>query len=286
MGSDLNVIRTKHNGVFLSYYLNIVTKNKIASLAQGVSVIHLYPSQLEILILSLPPLKEQIKIAEILTIWDDAIAKQEQLIKQKQLLKKGLMQQIFSQKLRFKDDNGNNYPAWETKKLKDICIIKKGVQLSRVDMVENGCYPVLNGGLEYSGYTNSYNTNEDTITISEGGNSCGAVNFINCKFWSGGHCYALINILHEKMYLYHMLKYNEAIIMNLRVGSGLPNIQKSTLEKVLVPVPSLPEQTKIANFLTTLDDEITNLTEQLKQLQLQKKGLMQQLLTGKVRVKV
>ncbi len=88
------------------------------------------------------------------------------------------------------------------------------------------------------------------------------------------------------MYLYHMLKYNEAIIMNLRVGSGLPNIQKSTLEKVLVPVPALPEQTKIANFLTTLDDGITNLTEQLKQLQLQKKGLMQQLLTGKVRVKV
>ena len=78
----------------------------------------------------------------------------------------------------------------ERKKIKlvDICEISKGSQLNRTDMVDDGKYYVQNGGIDISGYTNEYNTEENTISISEGGNSCGYVNYNKEKFWAGGHC--------------------------------------------------------------------------------------------------
>ena len=73
--------------------------------------------------------------------------------------------------------------------------------------------------------------------------------------------------------------------MTLRVGSGLPNIQKSTIEKFIIYKPSLPEQQKIAEVLSLADDELTLLKKELEVLKQQKKGLMQKLLTGEVRVR-
>jgi type I restriction enzyme S subunit len=74
------------------------------------------------------------------------------------------------------------------KKLGDICEIRKGEQLNRSTLNDNEYYPVYNGGISASGYTSDWNQIENTIIISEGGNSCGFVNFIKTKFWQGGHC--------------------------------------------------------------------------------------------------
>jgi type I restriction enzyme, S subunit len=102
LGGDLNIIKTQENGIFLSYYLNSQKKLDIAKLAQGNSVVHLYSSQLKLLRLKLPVKSEQTKIANFLTAVDEKIA---QLSRKCELLtqyKKGVMQQIFSQQLRFK----------------------------------------------------------------------------------------------------------------------------------------------------------------------------------------
>ncbi len=120
LGGDLNIIKIKFDGVFLSYYLNNKKKYDIARLSQGVSVVHLYSSQLKTLKLNLPSLPEQQKIASFLSVVDKKI---EQLSKKKTFLetyKKGVMQKIFSQELRFKQDDGSNYPDWEEKKLSEI----------------------------------------------------------------------------------------------------------------------------------------------------------------------
>lgn len=95
LGGDINVIRTPHNGVFLSYYLNNAKKDDIAKIAQGVSIIHLYNDQLKNLRITLPSIEEQNKIADCLTALDELIAATNEKLEQMKAYKKGLMQQLF-----------------------------------------------------------------------------------------------------------------------------------------------------------------------------------------------
>ncbi|MCL5113533.1 MAG: restriction endonuclease subunit S [Patescibacteria group bacterium] len=223
-----------------------------------------------------PDISEQKKIADFLTAIDDKITIIDKNIELLKKYKKSITQKLFMHQLRFKNENGSNYPSWENNKLGEISSIKKGVQLNKENMVKDGRYPVLNGGKGYSGYTNKFNTTARTITISEGGNSCGYVSFVNEDFWSGGHLYT-INTKINKNYVYHYLKFKQNLIMELRVGSGLPNIQKKDLEKLRVNIPSTHEQRKIANFLTSIDHKIELKINELELTKKLKKALLQQL---------
>jgi len=229
--------------------------------------------------LNLPTKPEQQKIADFLTAVDNKI---EQLSKKQALLseyKKGLMQQIFSQAIRFKADDGIEFPDWEEKKLGGVGRIRKGSQLNKSELTDTGDYPAINGGINPSGYTDKWNTGKNTITISEGGNSCGYINFITSKFWSGGHCYSIEELKGDVLnrFLFQYLKFNEHLIMRLRVGSGLPNIQKGEINNFKVNLPSLEEQTKIANLLSSIDSKIEQVGKQLRESKQFKKALLQQM---------
>ena len=104
-------------------------------------------------------------------------------------------------------------------------------------------------------------------------------NFIKTNFWSGGHNYSLQNLKKniENRYLFQYLKYNESQIMNLRVGSGLPNIQKNDIVKFKILLPCLEEQNKIANFLSSIDDKIEENQKLLEKTKEFKKSLLQQM---------
>ncbi|MDG9730335.1 restriction endonuclease subunit S [Ignatzschineria sp. RMDPL8A] len=231
----------------------------------------------------LPPLAEQEKIAEILSTWDHAIEQTERLKANAETHKQALMQQLLTGKKRFPEFEGE----WEKKSLKLLVKISKGQQKNRINLTANGKYPVINGGIEPSGYTDEYNRMENIITISEGGNSCGYVNFIKTKFWCGGHCYSMLEPSIDNHFLFHALKFREKALMQLRVGSGLPNIQKRDVESFKIEYPVLmSEQQKIAAVLNTADREIELLAQKLDHLKTEKRALMQQLLTGKRRVKV
>ena len=236
---------------------------------------------------NIPPLAEQKRIAEILLTWDKAIETVEKLVANSQRQKKALMQQLLTGQKRLLDDNGVKFgDEWEEKSIKSILTISKGQQLNRDTLNTTSVYPVINGGIVPSGYTDDFNTNANTITISEGGNSCGYVSFQKTDFWCGGHCYALKKLKLNLEFTYHLLKFNEIQIMRLRVGSGLPNIQKKDLENLEVSFPTNShEQEKIAQVLTLADQEIELYQQQLDKLKLEKKALMQQLLTGQKRVK-
>lgn len=244
----------------------------------------------------IPSMEEQQKIADCLSSLDELIEARREKIASLKAYKKGLLQQLFPEKvsksppppplifnklkkLRFTGFEGE----WEEVKLGEITKIIKGEQKNKLSLSNTGKYYVMNGGITPSGYTNSYNTDKDTISISEGGNSCGYIQYNKEKFWSGGHCYTLHIYDNYKnkidnFYLYQYLKAKEEYIMGLRVGSGLPNIQKITLQNVTISFPSLAEQQKIANCLLSLDEKIAAETEQVTQLQQHKKGLLQQLL--------
>ena len=270
---------------FLAYFFKtIIWQNEIKSVANYGARhdrINITDNAFFSLKILLPPLDEQEKIAEILSTWDEAINLTINLIENKKQFKKALMQNLLTAKIRFPEFQDE----WEETKLGEICEIKKGEQLNKNILSNDVGFPVINGGIEPSGYTQKWNTKENTITISEGGNSCGYVNLLKEKFWSGGHCYTLLNLKIDKNFLYQYLKYNQDNIMKLRGGSGLPNIQKNTIENFNIVEPLLDEQQKIAEVLTVCDDEINLLNLKLENLKKQKQGLMQKLLSGKVRVK-
>ena len=229
----------------------------------------------------IPSEDEQNKISDLLTLWDTAIAKQTALIEKLTLRKRGLMQQLLTGKKRLKGFGGE----WKEVRLGEICDLTKGEQVNSDTLAETGLHPVINGGITPSGYKDDYNTEANTITISEGGNSCGFVNLIKTKFWSGGHCYTISNIINFDLnYLYYSLKFTEPHIMNLRVGSGLPNIQLGPLNKFTLLMPQIEEQKAIAAILERADKEIDLANKKLSYMQKQKKGLMQVLLTGKKRI--
>lgn len=152
-------------------------------------------------------------------------------------------------------------------KLKDISNLSKGKQINGTDLLDNGIYPFLNGGINPSGRWNEYNVDENTIAISEGGNSCGFVNFMSEKFWCGAHCYYLFNVKGNIKYLYYALKRNEKQIQKLRSGACMPNIKKDTLLSFELNYDENEKnQEKIVLILDSIQNIIKNRKEQICKL--------------------
>lgn len=143
----------------------------------------------------------------------------------------------------------------EYMKLGEVCDIHKGVQFNKTDMKEVGTYPVINGGINPSGYAEVFNEGKNTITISQGGASAGYVNFLRNKFWLGAHCYAVIpydTVLNK--YLYHFIKMNEITLQQCQYGAGIPALAKSTISSLEIPVPPLPVQEEIVRILNSFTE--------------------------------
>ena len=267
IGGDITVIRTNQYSPFITYCINF-KKNEIAKFAQGVSIVHLYAKDFKDITLKIPKIEEQKKIVDFL----EKIDKKIELLEKKLVLCREL-------ELTIKNKIFNNETKNSFIKLNEICSIKKGKQLNKSDMIENGKYYVLNGGKEPSGYTNSWNVKENTITISEGGNSCGYVSFNSEKFYCGGHCYYLTfkTTDFDLNYLFHYLKYIEPKIMRLRVGSGLPNIQKGDVENINILKKEFGKQKEIGDFLESINIKISLILREKEELELFKKGLLQKM---------
>lgn len=249
----------------------------------------------------LPPLAEQRKIAEILSTWDTAIHTTEQLLEAKQQLKKGLMQRLLTGKLRFREFEGE---VIEEKKLGEIGLIKSGgtpdtknIQYWNGDIA--WITPTDITRLKGKKYIKSV-----AVKITEEGvqNSSAFIlperSLIVCTRATIGEC--VINIIPvatnqgfksiipspsiDVEYLYYWILYSRYSLMSVASGSTFLEVSKSAFENLSVAIPPLPEQQKIASVLSSCDREIALLREQLEQYKQQKKGLMQQLLTGRVRV--
>ena len=215
----------------------------------------------------IPTIEEQHKISRFLQKIDERISTQNKIIEDLKKLKSAISERLFKSVKGF------------TVLLSDLCDIVKGKQINGENLSDSGNYYVMNGGTEPSGYYDNYNVEASTISISEGGNSCGYVQFNTSPFWSGGHCYSIQNIADkvDNMYLYHYLKSNEDAIMKLRIGSGLPNIQKKDLAMFKIIVPKIEWQIKISTFLSSLERK-AEIEERIQNvMQKQKLYLLQQM---------
>ena len=224
---------------------------------------------------------EQEAIAEALSDADALIESLEQLIAKKRQIKQGAMQELLTGKKRLPGFSGE----WEVKSLGEIASAIKGSQLHSGEVIQDGRYVYLNGGISPSGYIEKANTPANTIAVSEGGNSCGYVQFMEEPYWCGGHCYSIVQQYVDNRFLFQALKAQQSFIMGLRVGSGLPNVQKSALLSFKVCYPTdREEQIAIANILSDMDVEIKALDAKLIKAWQIKQGMMQNLLTGKIRL--
>lgn len=139
-------------------------------------------------------------------------------------------------------------------KLSDVTKYLKGTQINGDDLIENGEYIYLNGGINPSGRWNAANVKGNTVTISEGGNSSGYVNYVTEPFWCGAHCYYLFDGPKNTKYLYYALKSQQERLFDIRSGACMPNIKKSDLGKFEFEFDTDEQkQSKIVSVLSKIE---------------------------------
>jgi len=287
---------------FLKFYLlSDVFQKSLLEKASGGTVKGIKGSVLHKMQVQFPTLPEQTKIANFLTAIDEKIA---QLSQTAQLLtdyKKGVMQQIFSQQLRFKDDDGREFAEWEEFPLSALGEFKNGINKSKEDFGFG--YPFVNL-MDVFGKPSIKNEDFGLVNVSE--NEINSYNLLkgdvifirsSVKLEGVGETSVVLEDLKNtvysgflirfreyqnkldllyKKYCFHHVEFRNQLL-SVSTTSANTNINQESLNQLVLRIPSLPEQTKIANFLTAIDDKITHNQTQLDAMKQYKSGLLQQM---------
>ena len=277
-------------------------QNKILTLAGSSTIPDLNHKDFYSIKSRFPKLKEQEKIAKFINTVDKKKENIENTISSLENQKKGLLQQIFSQKLRFKDENGNNYPNWEKKKLGDIATLKNGISKSNEAFGHGKKFINLQDIFNKSYIFNDNYSLVDVTEkeLSENNLLKGDVLFVRSSVKREGvglPCVIMENLidtvysgfiircrfnineniyLHYKKYCFLEFSFRKALLKKSS-SSANTNINQDNLSKLYVKLPCLEEQTKIADFLSAFDRKLDNQKAQLEHWQQIKKGLLQQM---------
>ena len=291
-------VQTQNNLLWLRYKLDFWNLNRYSesSAQPGLSVEKLTRYKL-----ALPPLEEQQKIAEVLSIWDKAIEKQTRLVEKLKLRKKGLMQQLLTGKKRLPGFSG------EWKKVKFSSIIERmsngyvydtnntgDIPITRIETISKGNIDYSKVGfIQYVGELEKYKLRKGDILFSHI-NSIAHIGKV-AMFDGNKDLYHGMNLLlirakeiMNKNYLYYFLS---STIARRKVRSfakqavNQASVNTDELKKWILCIPEIEEQNVIAHILAETDQEIKFAQEKLELLRQQKYGLMQQLLTGKKLIK-
>ena len=290
LGGDLNIFRPKEqDGRFISYELNHKKRNKIASIAQGATVVHLYPNFLKKLKITLPCLEEQEKIAGFLSKVDELINECENEVKDLEEQKKGLLQKIFSQQIRFKDSNNNPYPDWEEKVMDDILN-----EYCKKNYISNQ-YPVLTSSRQGLMLQTEYYSGENRITEKNNiGFNIIPPNYITYRSRSDDGLftfnmntlgitgivstyYPVFSTNCNNLFVTTYLNINKNNLFKYAVGSSQKVLSLNELKKVKIHLPCEEEQEKIAEVLSKMDELIEEKKALLSDWHQFKRGLLQQM---------
>ena len=277
-GAFMAIYRSNSNNYIYNYFKsNYFFKEVHKNL--GATINSINNNDLKKFKIPLPPLPEQKKIADCLSTWDCAIEKQSQLINALTQRKKALMQQLLTGKKRLPGFEGE----WKEVKLGSLCKVTTG-KLDANAMVENGIYRFYTCAKDYY-LINEYKFDTEALLISGNGANVGYIHYYKGKFNAYQRTYVLDKFKEDIFFIKYFLDYFlSQRISNEKKEGNTPYIVLSTLTEMSIKLPSLSEQTAIAEILTIADRELQLQKEKLVQLQTQKKGLMQVLLTGKKRL--
>ena len=286
------------------YLFNFINKNfiyeslnafKLEKLVFGSGQPLIKASDLKKLKIRVPVSKEQKKIGGFFSKLDRQIELEEQKLEKLEEQKKGYMQKIFSQELRFKDGNGNNYSEWIKTNLKFLVSYKNGKGYEK-EVVQNGKYNIINlnsistkGMLKDSGkYTDfediTLKKNDLIMILSDvaKGNLIGKTAIIDQddKYLLNQRV-ASLRIKDEStsnvLFIYYFINYFRQYFINMSTGMSQLNINKSTVEDFLIYLPYIEEQDKIGNFFSNLDKSIIKQLDKIELLKERKKGFLQKM---------
>lgn len=288
--------------LFLKYQFDKF-KIEIQSLSQGVAQANLNQEKLSNIEFNFPSLPEQTKIATFLSAIDEKL---NGLKEKKALLeeyKKGMMQKLFSQEVRFKDDtstelsagNGKEFEDWEEKSLGEIAEFAKGKGLPKSDIVVNGQYKCIHYGELFIKYNElikdiiSYTDNNQKSILSISNDVLMPTSDVTPNGLATASCIQEdgvvlggdILIIRQKkkildgLFLAYYIAENRDKVMKLVSGSTVYHLYGSDMKKLEISIPNLKEQTKIANFLSAIDEKIELVNTQIEEMQVYKKGLLQ-----------
>ena len=239
------------------------------------------------IVVKIPSLPEQQKIADFLSTIDTIIEKQRATVSAWEERKKGVMQKLFSQEVRFKADDGSDFPDWEEKRLGDMVEFINGRAYKQDELLASGKYIVLRVGNLFTNDSYYYSDLElDEDKYIEDGNLIYAWSAtFGPKIYHGDKCIYHYHIWKlkfdenaiSKMFLNYYLQHDVEKIKSKRTGGTMVHITKNAMEHRELEFPSLSEQQKIADCLSALDTVIQKQKETLEKWQELKKGLLQQM---------
>lgn len=283
LGGDLNIIRTDISGVFLSYYLNNAKKKDIAQMAQGISVVHLYSTQLKTLNIIIPQKPEQQKIAACLSSLDEVITAESQKLEALKEHKKGLLQNLFPQegetvpKFRFPEFHKSG--DWERKSLDEIANVVASGDLDTNSFsplrTNVHIYPVYSNSVTQEGlygFSSNSKYKRNSVTITARG-TLGVAFVRESDFVGIGRLLVISNLKNiQPQFLKESWNYQAKIPLE---NGGIPQLTAVKAKSVVLFFPKFKEQQKIADCLSSLDEVITAQSQKVETLKLHKKGLLQ-----------
>jgi len=286
--SVINIDETKIDKLFFYYLLQGTKARKfMKNNASGSTVLHLKTSSIPKFKFIAPSLSEQNKIAEILSCVDEDIEKADEIIRNTQKLKKGLMQDLLTKGIghtKFKKTELGEIPEeWEVKKLIDVATLQRGFDLPAKDRTK-GKYPLASS----NGITDShdkYKVKGPGVFTGRSG-TIGNVFYVQDDFWPLNTTLYIKDFHNnDRKFIYYLLQQIQ--IKDFYSGTGVPTLNRNIVHEKKISIPkSLEEQKRIAEILSAVDDKI-NIYKQIKlKLTELKKGLMQDLLSGEIRVKI
>ena len=281
-GAFMSIFRSEINAYVAKVFQSDIVQRQIQN-NLGATINQITNKDLNSFLIPLPPLPEQEAIAVALSDADAWIESLEQLIAKKRLIKQGAMQEL----LTHSTSSGQAKEGWEVKKLGEVCAILNNLRIpikesSRV----KGDTPYY-GANGIQGYIDGFTHFGEFVLVAEDGAndlSNYPVNFVSGKIWVNNHAHVLqgITSIIGTRFLSYLLKSID--FQNVLVGGTRAKLNKSILEKIELKFPSLTEQTRIATILSDMDAELEALEQQLHKARQIKQGMMQELLTGRVRL--
>ena len=264
-------------------------KKQIKVLASGAKVLGISKANIVKVKIPVPSLPEQTKIADFLSTVDDKIQNQQDKITHLENIKKGFMQKIFSRKIRFKDDQGNEFPEWEEKKIGNIYLERSERTNKEMELLS---VTINNGVLKRTDIEGKDSSSEDKSNYKVVYK--GDMVYNSMRMWQGangvskydGIVSPAYTVLTSKIeinntFFSYLFKIESLIYKFRRFSQGLTsdtwNLKYPQIREIKIEVPCLEEQQKIADFLSSFDEKIDiekNTLEHLKEL---KKGLLQQM---------